>query len=565
MADHARTLFELMPDTYRRRDRAAGGALEAFLNAVEDERRLIARDIDRMYDNWFAETADDDGLRGIATLFGTAEGSAPSRPSVTDAIACRRRKGVAAAATRWITAETGWIAELHETDQEGRENACVYNIWRSAIYPVEFAEALHLGDGRYTVNPFGLDVPLYRAPKPRYDIDAPFTAQNAPAPLLAADLGDLRVCRVTRDGDGEIVDGVGLIAVPWPIDEAEMRGAVLDGVFVDPETGRLFDPFASPNSALYVSYAYAFSGDVGGGPYFRDAGTHTGAQTWIATVSKLGMTADGRVDAAFTDLGAALAAFRRQGGDGVIRILDSGAYDLGADGWLGGPPDACAGAFSAARRLDIVAAEAQTPVLRGEIVVNGAEGGAEVTLSGLWIEGPILLGADASLRLSHATINPCAAGPSLILAPYSLGATVSKSILGPVQIDEPNAGLRISDSIIDAQGGEAALGTVRHETFERTTILGVLQTQPPDDHGNLIVDLRSGEDERLVMSTTFGRPDYCRVSLSADTGRTGLSTPSGERGAFRFLDNAGRIRRLNQAMQDYSPAGLTPRWVDRAP
>ncbi|MDD5632735.1 MAG: hypothetical protein PHI13_12010 [Methylococcales bacterium] len=108
-------LYELLPAIYRIRDSAQGYPLQAFLRVIAEQVNLVEDDINRVYDNWFIETAEDWAVPYIADLIGyrpvTDPGEAGSattqegrqlyralipRREVANTIRYRRRKGTLA-------------------------------------------------------------------------------------------------------------------------------------------------------------------------------------------------------------------------------------------------------------------------------------------------------------------------------------------------------------------------------------------------------------------------------------------------------------------------------------
>lgn len=64
-------LYNLMPATYRERDEALGGPLRAVLSIVQEQADLIEGDIQRLWENFFAETCDNWVVPYIGDLVGT--------------------------------------------------------------------------------------------------------------------------------------------------------------------------------------------------------------------------------------------------------------------------------------------------------------------------------------------------------------------------------------------------------------------------------------------------------------------------------------------------------------
>lgn len=116
----ADALYRTLPAILRLRDAERGEPLRALLGVLAREGRLVAEDIDRLYENLFIETADEWvvpylgdllGVRGLADP-GTAGFSARAR--VANTLGYRRRKGTAAMLEQLAFDVTGWRARAVE-------------------------------------------------------------------------------------------------------------------------------------------------------------------------------------------------------------------------------------------------------------------------------------------------------------------------------------------------------------------------------------------------------------------------------------------------------------------
>lgn len=116
-------LYELLPVIHRLRDIEQGQPLEALLAIIAEQVQAIEDDIERQYDNWFIETAEDWAVPYIGDLVDWSpvspggEDAGPARPEarvlspradIADTVAFRRRRGtlsvlddLAAAVGRW--------------------------------------------------------------------------------------------------------------------------------------------------------------------------------------------------------------------------------------------------------------------------------------------------------------------------------------------------------------------------------------------------------------------------------------------------------------------------------
>ena len=236
------SLYQLLPSIHRLRDE--GGALRELCEILAREARIIEDDVFRLAESGFIETCPDwlvpylGDLLGVTGLDSLEMGSVLSgRAEVADVLAWRRRKGTAAVLERIARAVTGWPGKaveffqtlavtqhLSHTRPHGRWTADVRSgdrmalvdgpfdptphtvdvrrieprrgrhgiphvglfLWRLEAYPVELATArprqAGVDDGRYTVSPLGLPLPLY-ARGDSWDVDTRVENRHVPAPL----------------------------------------------------------------------------------------------------------------------------------------------------------------------------------------------------------------------------------------------------------------------------------------------------------------------------------------------------------------------------------------------
>ena len=168
-------------------------------------------------------------------------------------------------------------------------------------------------------------------------------------------------------------------------------------VAIDVRLGRLAFNEADVPADVRVSYTYGFSADIGGGPYTREI--VSGPSLWTKTVRQTG-------NANFDSVAAAVLKWESEGRpSGTITIVDSATYDEAIE-------------LSVADRgtLTIQAHDGVRPHLvlpAGLDVSYGGPAAAEtrdasLTLSGLLVEGPVLVGPGClrELRISHSTLVP---------------------------------------------------------------------------------------------------------------------------------------------------------------
>jgi hypothetical protein len=122
-------LYNLLPLVYRDRDASAGYVLRALLDVIDEQAKVLERDLDRLYDNWFIETCEDWVVPYIGELIGyrsvlSATGADPSgalgkilapRREVATTIHHRRRKGTLALLESLGQDVAGWPARAIES------------------------------------------------------------------------------------------------------------------------------------------------------------------------------------------------------------------------------------------------------------------------------------------------------------------------------------------------------------------------------------------------------------------------------------------------------------------
>jgi|GEM_PF-108787 len=373
-------------------------------------------------------------------------------------------------------------------------------LWRLQAYVVTRAApraAADPPDGRYTFSPLGNDAPLFNRPQTETTITHLAGEANVPGRLrrraLYDDLEHYRHALIS--GQGAPLSAY--LAPRQPVIEVFFDGAALepeeisvcdlrawntpgwqppparsftrarDGstfetkVAVDPALGRLavLKGVTNPPASITVSYAYGFSGDLGGGPYDRRCTPRPGDlaptpyHNTVAVPDGLGRLY--RVSAsAFGTIQAALDQWALDGRPAaVIQIDDSRTYTENLSLPL------------AANDLVIQAANRQRPALIGNLSVTGNQR-ARLALNGLLIAGNLTLVDEAGLRqldLVHCTLVPGgqldAAGeplqpmlPAVLVGPANTALTlnVTRSITGPLRLPEQMVALHVQDSVIES-------------------------------------------------------------------------------------------------------------------
>jgi hypothetical protein len=500
-------------------------------------------------------------------------------------------------------------------------------IWRLKPYRIELAAAYSHGDGqRFSFSPLGNDIKLFNAPGERrgftniaqeYELPAALRNQallyelealqqalvdkREPAPgFLSPPRPAFQIC---VSGKVKPFSEIQIAALPdWDKEIQPLSVSEPKPLVVDPENGRIF--FRNPQKGkVQVTYSYAFSNDIGGGPYDRRS-SQNGEVDTLTNPSAFGKLYQ-LGEPASKDLGSGLDDWAKdQRPPAVIQVCDNDTYLMPANGLdvdLNGS------------KLVIQAANLCRTVIMGNLNIIGRTPAAELTLSGLFIAGQIrILGL-----LGRLTIVDCTLAPGLVLNSqgglYSqttpsvtakktgsaLQVKIARSIVGPVHLPQEIDSLTISDSIIDApvpDTGDQAPAIAGDASgkkpglpvrLERVTVFGkvyvremrlaedVLFTSPVKavrpDIGVLhncympkssdkfrCENCLSGSDALLPAFTSrrYGDPGYAQLSLACPAKiRTG-GTLGAEIGVFHRLRQPQREAALLAQLEEYLRFGL---------
>jgi hypothetical protein len=505
----ADALYALAPAVTRLRDQTEGnGALQALVGVIAGQAQVISNGLDQLYDDLFIETCALWVVPYIGDLIGFTplQPLGPGQPSATraevaDTIGYRQRKGTLAMLEELCSDVTGWpgiaveyFARLSTTQcvrnhvrlgntivdvrspmtaediggafdppprtadvrriDSGRGRYNIPNIglfvWRLSPFGCVSMQAGTVGANRYTLSPFGDDVPLVNPPpvtgtafallgRPnvpfflqRYPLYAGVQPYAAPAPVTIAvnavpvDAGSIGWCDLSG----------------WtPPTAAGIK------VAVDPVLGRIvFATAPAATDVVTVDYTYAFSGDYGGGPYVQPIPSDENGLTVVAVPH-------------FATANLSTAA------DGVLEIQDSGTFQGNQE--LSPGPD----------QLVVRAGQQQRPILTGDLGITGVAG-ATVTVRGLGVGGSVIIfgAGPLTVRLEHCTVRGTVDWSSASVAGT---LTIDHSLCGAVEVN-PGVDLTVNDSAVDSgsdtgaaisAGAGAAAGSV---SISSSTILGTI-------------------------------------------------------------------------------------------
>lgn len=531
-------------------------------------------------------------------------------------------------------------------------------VWRMSAYPVLRATAaVRAGEaGHYSFDPLGRDVPLVN--RPRSDPEAGTLAlpQDVPEPLSRRALGDELNARRQALADGVSPSALWFLppsftaTPPLATDEgASVLRVWLDGVEVppedlvvchlgafplvnperwrrppanlvvarsgdpgtalnfpqgpaaclvgiDPALGRLVLPEGRAFGRVEVASAYAFPGDVGGGPYDRRT---TPAEAAGEPDAGLLNPADFQpvltVPGSHPTLAAALAAVVL-GQRTLIRLLDDSTQVVSPTLNLPGT------------LLAIEAANRRRPVLIGNFELQG-NAQTRLVLSGLLIDGTLRLkGALRSVDIRHCSLVPARGGIAHSGSGSGLSLRLTHSLVGAVRAEAGLAGVTADTCVIDAADATAlvaialpdttltlnrctVLGTVAagelaagHTLFDNRVVVQHRQTgcvrfcwvdpgskaapsltpkryrcQPDGVRHGMPAALAAEETLRITPvfdSTTFGQAAYARLRSSTATEIRSGAENGAEMGVWNALAQPQREANLRQMLDEYLRFGL---------
>ncbi len=657
-------LYNLMPAIYRIRDLDDGQTLRAFMGVLERVFAALQDDMDALYDDWFIETCEERIVPYIADLVGVRQLLDPlhvqgtRRRHVANVTSYRSSTGALRTLQDIAHDLTGWPVEVvdlaglvaamqhvqharpdHTTRVDVRlpnspsyapfasvshsvdvrhivpdighgalHSGSVrrgYNLtdvgvyfWRLQTYPVVESTPFQVDQGRYTFDPSGLDTPLFQPAR-----TPPRSGEQMPYLPVALQL-------TTRPDP--LPFAVWLDETPEPVRSADVALADLSQwsptqalVTVDTLLGRI--ACSAERHVRMVSYWYAFSGDIGAGPYWRQKSIEQALArrtiNWRAWVGQ-SLEADPAQQVFHTLADAVQAWNARPAGEcGVIAVVDNATYAAPADPIL--VRDGSFLALVAARQgePDVLVASMVRPCVNGNLKISGgpAREPGELLVDGILWNGALEAGpADLGrLTLAHTTFVPSRGGLRVEPGNSRLILELNRSICGPLVVLDPTARLEMEHSVVDAAGdvaveasqcavalrGSTLFGATRAGSIEasdslfigsvhaaRRQVGGVeysfvphgsrtpprrdcqpdlaLQTSPLDEHGWIRA--------RLVpsfTSTHFGDPGYAQLTASTPSQLRAGARNDAEMGAFHLLYQPLRMTSFINTLREFLPAG----------
>jgi hypothetical protein len=514
MSFDAQALYQLLPAVYRIRDAEQGGPLQALLTVIGEQSQVMEEDLAQLYDDLFIETCAPWVIPYIGDLIGVASVARNSvlpgstRAEVANTLKYRRSKGTLTVVEDLSRDVTGWEAHaveyfqllaatqylnhlrpgsgtlLNTRDQQALDRlnspfdriartVDVRNIkdgrrrfnlpsvgiflWRSRSFSLTNAPASPVDAHRFLFNPLGINTQLFNRPETELGgLSAPI---NVPEPisrrLLNARLDDYyggdKSILLTVDGQ-PVQPGAGqsasdlITACNLSDFGTGWEHVPKNKIAIDPELGRIAFPASQSPTTVKVSFHYGFTAEMGGGEYPR-AGTFDLSVTPIHQTQSPAKIQDG-----LTGLN----------NGGTLEISDNGTYSE------------TLALAAGTHRFAVRAKDGQRPLLKpsGNFAISGNAGG-EVVLNGLLITGTIhVTGNLGNLKLTHCTLVPSAAAPSLIVESTATTVQIDHSILGSIQTVD-SALVNISSSILDA----SAESNVAFSALDTVSAGGVVEIQ----------------------------------------------------------------------------------------
>jgi hypothetical protein len=528
MSFDAQRLYQLLPAIYRIRDAEQGNPLQALISVLAEQAQVVEEDLAQLYDNLFIETCASwvvpyiGDLIGAGTLNRTGLVSGSTRAEVANTLRYRRAKGTLAVLEELAHDVTGWDAHAIEYFQQltatqhvnhlrpqkgafvdlrnqeainrikgpfdrlartvdvrhiesGRGRSNIPNVgiflFRLQSFSLTAPPAFALDAHRFLFNPLGTNTQLFSRPDTEAGPGVLSTPANVPETLqrrlLSTHLDDYygpdQSILLNVDGN-PVLPGQGqqtsdlITACDLSDFNAGWAHVPKNKIAIDPELGRIAFPASQSPKTVSVTFHYGLSAEVGGGEYPR-------AGTFDPILAPVHQT---KSPAKLQDALNGLAA------GGVLEITDNATYSETLS------------ITAASQRFCLRAGDGHRPLLNlsGPLAISGAVNG-EVTLNGLLIVGTIhVTGALSRLNLSHCTLVPSAAAPSLIIESSGATVTIDQSVLGSIRTVS-GAGIKINSSIVDALAqegvafaavdGNSAGGSVN---IENSTVIGkVFATQ----------------------------------------------------------------------------------------
>lgn len=526
--------------------------------------------------------------------------------------------------------------------------------WRLQSYPLRLVtpravtrmEQQTLPPGCFTFDPLGRDLPLFNLPQAVEALTQSVTPANLPLPLthkaLADDLEEYRTQQDTQSGENVfeeedlfhnstyygpdralcvLLNGAPLLPdtvlsadlSQWQLPPAGKRRQE-SLVAIDVALGRLrllATPPHTTETALTVNYCYAFSTDLGGGPYVRSLPAASGPRYRINVLQGGKISTLHQAFSAWDEYcqtwkmqHQATDALQDERPRGTIHIVDNGHY---AENEL---------RINLPRNADLIieATDGMRPVIEGLLLVRSEHGGTQLQLHGLLLHNRLVIDGGLSLTIGHCTLLP--AGLETLAATRPAYITIDHSLVGQVQLHNPLGTLNIQDSVVDHAAG-LAIAALHPENqlgprlnLQRTTIFGrvrayeldqavdvlftarvtiteqqkglvsysyvppnsqtparehCLPSEDPPEHPSTSPEQQDQANQAptqdqaypLFTSTRYGDAAYAQLATHGSPRLRRAASNGSEIGVFNHLYQAQRQENISQTLDEYLPFGLT--------
>jgi hypothetical protein len=381
--------------------------------------------------------------------------------------------------------------------------------------------ARRVGANRYTFDPFGDDVQLVNPPRalrapfsvggrwnvpfalprlPLYnELETARAAAAVGAPFASDYFGSTPVLAVF-EADGTPIESAKICVCDLETWTAPTEAGIR--VAVDPILGRfVFDAAPDAGAQIDVTYAYAFSGDYGGGTYARpvppDEAAHPLEVLDLASAAPSSWTS------------------------GIVEIDDSGAFAGNVT-------------LKPAGSLVIRAASFARPVFLGDVTIDAAAG-SSVTLRGVALGGSLTVSGTGpfTLRLEHATVRS-----TLTWAIDLGGALVVDHTLCSALFVHPDVTIDVADSIVDG----AFVSATADPAFDDTR-RAIAAADGTGECGSL----------SIARSTIFGGINAREVGLIENSIVTGIASVERTQGGcvrYSFIPDGSTVPRRFRCQPD---------------
>jgi hypothetical protein len=406
---------------------------------------------------------------------------------------------------------------------------------------------------------------------------------------------------------------------PSSLPEGWRRPPASVDVAIDPVLGRLALPAGASATSVEVSYAYGFSGDLGGGPYDRQSSvsewvTPAGV-SWQRGVAARATPA--QLPDLVPDLATAITAWNAAPAPlGVIAVMDSRSYAQPLPG-IEVPAGSTLVLVAADWPEDVEDPGTRTPGrlvprqvrphIVGSLTVtgtapDGAPDAGTLVINGLLVEGSVTVagGNLGRLQVAHSTLVPTTGVDSLIVASgsqpglsnASLTVALDRTIAGRLAI-APLSRLLVHGSIVDAGTAAAPLGPaisagetgIDASTIRGTTMVRTLHASNVIFTGSVEVERRQvgcvrysyvpggslvprrfrcqpadpadpGRTTPRFTSFDLGQPGYGQLAVDGPPEIAAMGEGESEMGAFRFLAQPDRLTNIRTSLEEYLRLGL---------